>query len=422
MSRRLSSIIILILAVALVAAVVARPQSQSAPAARAGVNHSAHERKILHWVDPMHPAYTAPGPGVAPDCGMQLVPVYEDEISVAAPATSSVAGRATVKLSESRRQLIGVQTARAGAREMGRNVRTVGRIAIDERRLHTVVAKFDGYVEKLYANTTGAVVRRGEPLLSAYSPDLLATQQEYLIALRAARQSPSLADAARRRLLLWDVTPAEVRALERSGVARKSTTIVSPVSGTVMTRLAVEGSRVTAGMPLFEIAALDRVWIQADVYESELSAVRLGAAATMTLSYLPGRSWQGRVSFIAPSVDPLTRTVRVRIEADNRDAALKPEMFADVVIRQQPRRAIAVPDSAVLQTGTRSIVFVVKPNGDFEPREIALGVRDGEFREVVRGVEEGETVVTQANFLVDSESQLKAALGRMSATPAEHVH
>jgi membrane fusion protein, copper/silver efflux system len=371
---------------------------------------SAEQKKILYWVDPMHPAYKSDKPGIAPDCGMQLVPVYAD---AAAPGASTVNGYANVKLTSDRQQLIGVQTGMTEMRSLGRSVRTVGRVAVDETRLYKISTKFDGYIEKLYVNVTGQQIRKGQPLFSVYSPDLLATQQEYLLALRAAKQAPSLLAAARQRLLLWDITPGEIRQLERTGAARKSVTIYSPTNGYVLNKLAVEGARVTPGEPLFEIANLDHVWVQADVYESELQFVRLGAPATTTLSYIPGRTWAGRVTFIAPTVDPVTRTVKVRSEFDNADGALKPDMFGDVVIQQPARVVVVVPESAVLQTGTRSVVFLVKADGTFEPREVSVGTKSEQFYEVRSGLAAGEKVVTQANFLIDSESRLKAALAQL---------
>jgi len=375
-------------------------------------------KKIFYWVDPMHPAYRSDKPGIAPDCGMKLVPVYEDG---AGAATSMVSGYANVKLTAERRQLIGVQTGMTEMRSLGRSVRTVGRVTADETRLYKITTKFDGYIEKLYVNVTGQQIRRGQPLFSVYSPDLLSTQQDYLLAMRAAKQAPSLLAAARQRLLLWDITPAEIRQLERTGTARKSVTIYSPTNGYVINKIAVDGARVTAGEPLFEIANLDRLWIQADVYESELQFIRLGAPTTTTLSHIPGRTWTGRVTFIAPTVDPMTRTVKVRAELDNADGAVKPDMFGDVVIQQPERRVIVVPDSAVLQTGTRSVVFVVRGDGTFEPREITVGTKEDEFYEVRSGLAANEKVVTQANFLIDSESRLKAALAQMNA-PGGHQH
>ncbi len=379
--------------------------------ATAALKDSGQKKKILYWVDPMHPVYKSDKPGKAPDCGMELVPVYAEGTS---SAPSTVNGYANVKLTSDRQQLIGVQTGMTEIRTLGPSVRTVGRVAVDETRLYKISTKFDGYIEKLYVNVTGQQISKGQALFSVYSPDLLATQQDYLLATRAAKQAPSLLAAARQRLLLWDVTPAEIQELERTGKARKSITIYSPASGFVLNKIAVEGAKITAGEPLFEIANLNRVWIQADVYESELQFIRLGATATTTLSYIPGRTWTGRVTFIAPTVDPMTRTVKVRSEFENADGALKPDMFGDVVIQQPARQVVVVPDSAVLQTGTRSVVFIVKSDGTFEPREIAVGTKSEQFYEVRSGLAAGERVATQANFLIDSESRLKAALAQMS--------
>jgi Cu(I)/Ag(I) efflux system membrane fusion protein len=361
-------------------------------------NRQQPQKKALYWVDPMHPAYKSDKPGTAPDCGMDLVPVYDDGAA------------ASAKLTTERRQLIGVQTGVAETRAIGRSLRTVGRVAIDETRLRKVTTKFDGYIEKLYVDFTGKAVRRGQPLFTIYSPDLLATQQEYLIALRAAKQSPLLLDAARRRLQLWDIGTADIRELERSGATRKSLSIASPVSGVVLNKMAVEGARVTAGEPLFEIADLSRVWIVADIYESELAWIHTGAEATVTLSYLPGRTFRGKVTFIAPTVDPMTRTAKVRVEVDNADGALKPEMFGDVVIAEPPRNATVVPESAVLATGTRVVVFVMKDDWAFAPRDVETGTKTEQFIEIRRGLQAGEKVATQANFLIDSESRLKSAL------------
>jgi len=409
MKTKLPWILTIVLAIALVAVLVARPGHKTSTTTK--TTAVATQKKILYWVDPMHPAYKSDKPGTAPDCGMALVPVYDDG-TMGSESTTDVSGYTNVKLTPERQQLIGVQTGIVEVRNMGRSVRTVGRIAVDETRLYKISTKFEGYIEKLYVNITGQPIRRGQALFSVYSPDLLATQQEYLLALRAAKQSPTLLEAARQRLLLWDMTPGELRQLERSGTARKSVMIASPTSGFVLNKIAVEGARVMPGEPLFEIANLDRLWLLADVYESELPFVHIGAPATMTLSYIPGRTWTGRVTFIAPIVDPMTRTVKVRVEFDNRDGALKPDMFANVTIEEPTREATVVPASAVLQTGTRAIVFIVNADGTFTPREITVGSKSNDAWEVRSGVEAGEKVVTQANFLVDSESRLKAALGK----------
>ncbi len=421
MKTKLPWILTLVLAIALGMTLFGRSKNDSAASADSHAEHKAAEKKVLYWVDPMHPAYKSDKPGTAPDCGMDLVPVYEGADGPGG-APSDVSGYSNVKLTAGRQQLIGVQTAVAETRSIGRTVRAVGRVAVDETRLHRVTTKLDGYIEKLYVDYTGKEVRRGQPLFSVYSPELLATQQEYLLALRAAKQSPSLLESARRRLQLWDISASDIRRLEATGETRKSLTIASPASGFVMTRNATEGARIAPGEPLFEIADLDRVWILADVYESELAFARIGAPAKVTLSYLPGRTFAGKVTFVTPSVDPMTRTAKVRIEVDNRDHSLKPDMFADVFIEEPARSVTVVPDSAVISTGTRSVLFVVKEGGTFEPREVQTGTKSDGFVEIRSGVEPGEIVATQANFLIDSESRLKAALAQMSGPGAHSGH
>ncbi len=423
MKTKLPWILTILLAITVVALLIARPAAK--PAVAKGDAHAGHsatqQRKILYWVDPMHPAYKSDKPGTAPDCGMDLVPVYEGDTAPAG-SQSNVSGYSNVKLTTERQQLIGVQTGLAETKTIARTVRTVGRVAIDETRLHKITTKFDGYIEKLYVDYTGREVRRGQPLFSIYSPDLFATQQEYLLAMRAAKQSPQLLESARRRLQLWDIGAGDIRQLEQTGKLRKSLTIYSPANGFVMTKNAIEGAKVNAGEPMFEMADLSRVWILADVYESELAFVRLGETATATLSYLPGRTFTGNVTFITPTVDPMTRTAKVRVEIDNRDGALKPEMFADVVIQEPQRMVTVVPESAVIVTGTRSVLFVVKDDGMFEPREVETGVKSEQSIEIRRGVQPGEKVATQANFLIDSESRLKAALAQMSGPGGHSGH
>lgn len=407
----------------------------ASPAASPGPTTPAaakSERKILYWVDPMHPQYKSDKPGTAPDCGMELVPVYADG-GTSEPA-ASVEGYATVDLPPERRQAIGVAVGPVERRELVKTIRAVGRVATDERRVHRIHAKFEGYVERLYVDFTGKAIRRGQPLLSVYSPDLFATQQEYLLAHRAKREleaSPNRAvsrgaselyESARQRLLLWDIPRSEIERLERTGEPRRALTLISPADGVVVAKNVVAGARVMPNDPLFEIADLSRVWVLADVYESEIPSVRLGQTGRMTLSYLPGRVWTGKVTFIAPTINPDTRTVSVRLEFDNPDRTLKPEMFAEVVLERSLGSVVTVPEGAVLSTGTRSLVFVDKGEGRFEPREVEPGTKVDSWWEIRKGLAPGEQVVTQANFLIDSESRLKAALGGLAPAPGAHEH
>jgi RND family efflux transporter MFP subunit len=394
-------------------------------------------RKVLYWTDPMTPGYKSDKPGKSPFMDMELVPVYEGGASDSPEGSKDVKGYTSIHLGTDRQQLIGVQIGKVEKRKMSKTIRAVGRIAVDETALHHIHAKFEGYIEQLFVDYIGKPVRKGQPLASIYSPDLLATQQEYLLAYRAWRQfsqsgSPDLVrngkelyDSARQRLLLWDIRPADIDRLEKTGTPLKALTLYSPIDGTVMAKNAVQGNRVMPGDSLFEIAGLAHVWALADVYEYELPFVHIGQTAAVTLSYLSGRQWSGRVTFIAPTVDEKTRTVKVRVELDNRDMTLKPDMFTEVRIEQSGGAVVAVPIDAVLSTGSRTIVFVPREGGRFEPREVQLGARVDGYYQVVSGLAEGDPVVTQANFLIDSESRLKAALSDMAApksAPAEHQH
>lgn len=428
-----------VFAAALVAVLIGRRTATDAGRVDAAspVPASKAEKKILYWVDPMHPAYKSDKPGTAPDCGMDLVPVYEDA-PTAAPQGKPVAGYSTISLTPERQQAIGIELGKVEIRDLTKTIRAVGRVSFDETLLHQVHAKFEGYVEDLYVDYTGKPVRKGQPLLSIYSPDLLATQQEYLLAFRARQQfrgssnadlsrgGTDLYESARQRLLLWDISPAELDRLEKTGRPRKALTLHSPVSGFVMVKNAVRGARVMPSDSLFEIAGLHRVWVLADVYESEAPFVAVGQNARMSLSYLPGRTWTGKVTFIAPVLDEATRTVKVRIEFANPDGVLKPEMYSEVLLERPLGRVVAVPESSVLSTGTRSIVFVAKGGGQFEPREVKPGAKIDSYYQVLEGLAAGEEVVTQANFLVDSESRLKAALTEMAPaadkTPAAAPH
>jgi len=385
------------------------------------------KRRILYWTDPMTPGYKSDKPGKSPFMDMELVPVYDDGGPAGPETPKAVAGYSAIQLGSDRQQLIGVQIGKAEKRKLSKTIRAVARVAVDETTLSHIHAKFEGYIEHLFVDYTGKPVRKGQPLASIYSPDLLATEQEYLLAYRASRrfsssENPDLArngkelyDSARQRLLLWDIRPADIERLEKTGVPTKAVTLYSPIDGTVMSKNAVEGNRVMPGDSLFEIAGLQRVWALADVYEYEIPLVRVGQTAVATLSYLPGREWRGRITFVSPVVDEKTRTVKVRVELDNRDMTLKPDMFAEVRIEQAGGDAIAVPIDAVLSTGSRTIVFIPREGGRFEPREVKLGNRVDGWYQVLSGIAEGEPVVTQANFLIDSESRLKAALSDMAA-------
>jgi membrane fusion protein, copper/silver efflux system len=376
------------------------------------------KRKVLFYRNPMDASIQSNTPA-KDHMGMDYVPVYEDE---AEGSSSSVEGRAMVTIPSERLQMLGVRSEGVQAGPLKRSIRTVGRVAVDERRIHQIHTKYEGYVERLYVDFTGKFVRKGDPLLSIYSPELLATQQEYLLAYRSqeqlqksgiasvAEQGSELLNAARRRLLLWDVRPADIERLEQTGEAHRTLDQYSEVSGYVTQKMAVQGTRITPADPLFDIADLSHVWVLADVYESDVSSIRLGMKGTISLSYLPGRTWVGTVSYIAPSVEEATRTVKVRLEVLNKGTELKPDMFAEVTLWDDLGSGLLVSESAVIDAGDRQIVFVDRGEGRFEPREVRLGSRVGAGFQVLSGLAEGDRVATGANFLLDSESSLKAAI------------
>ncbi len=425
--RRATRTSVAMLAVAALAAA-----SISWTACRSSHEHGAPaEAAAAKYHCPMHPTVVSDKPGECPICGMDLVLI--EPADAPAPA-AGIPGRAVVSLTPERRALLGVRSEEVREARLERAITTVGRVAVDERRVAHVHAKFEGYVERLYADFTGKYVRKGEPLLALYSPELIATQQEYLLALRAekelgasriasvARGGANLAEAARERLRLWDISETDIADLERTGTIRRAFTLYAEAGGFVTTKNVVQGMRVMPADTLFEIADLSSVWVLADVYESDLPDVRLGMRAAIALPYEPGREWRGRVSNIAPTVDGATRTVKVRVDVSNQGGLLKPDMFGDVVLRVEEGQGLVVPDSAVIDAGDRRLVFVDHPDGTVEPRAIEVGAKAAGGYQVLRGLARGERVVTSANFLLDSESSLKAAIAAMAArSPSAHA-
>ncbi|WP_239989615.1 efflux RND transporter periplasmic adaptor subunit [Corallococcus macrosporus] len=326
----------------------------------------------------------------------------------------------------SRQQLIGLRTAPVTEGKVGGTWRTNGRVAIDETRVRRVNMKVAAFVERVYADFTGKPVRQGEPLFSVYSPELLAAQEEYLLALRTrqslsqaggmATDGDALVAAARRKLQLWDVPPATLERLAKTGEASRTLTLVSPISGVITKKDVVEGARLELGATPYEVVDLSRVWVLADVYESELRHAKVGMPATLQLKAFPNRVFAGKVAFLDPVLDPAMRTVKVRLEFPNPDGDLRPEMFGEVVLRGTTRNALKIPSDAVVPTGTTQVVFVALGDGRFQPREVHLGESDGKSVEVTSGLKVGDQVVTGANFLVDSESRLRASLAALAAS------
>jgi Cu(I)/Ag(I) efflux system membrane fusion protein len=391
--------------------------SSAPPSADAGKAAAPTERKVLYYRNPMGLPDTSPVPK-KDSMGMDYVPVYEGA-DQGAPGTVTVSG--------DRIQTLGVRTEPASKRSLSRTVRAVGSVELSERGQHTVAPKFEGWIEKLHVNTTGQAVARGQPLAEVYSPELVSAQREYLIALQAARSLKSagteaqtgvqqLAAAALERLRNWDISEAQLARLAEGGEPRRTLTLTAPVSGVIVKDPPVAGMRFMPGEALFKIADLSRVWLIADVFEQDLALVRIGTRGAISVSAFSDRTFPGEVTFIYPTLNADTRTARVRIELDNPKGELKPGMYGTVQIDAGPKREVlTVPDSAVIDSGTRQIVLVALGEGRFEPRDVKLGARGEGFIEVLSGVKEGESVVTRANFLIDSESNLKSALAGFSS-------
>jgi Cu(I)/Ag(I) efflux system membrane fusion protein len=335
----------------------------------------------------------------------------------------------TVQISPEKQQLIGVKFGTVEMRPLEKVIRTVGRVDYDEKRIVTISPKIGGWIEDLFVDFTGRFVRQEEPLLTIYSPELVSTQEEYLVALRARKdlvRSPfpevaasgnSLAESAKRRLKLWDISDDQIKFLEESGQAKKTLTLYSSFSGFVLEKTAYKGMSVMPGMALFKIADLSVVWLYVDIYEYELPFVRLGQEATIQLSYLPGETFRGKAIYIYPSLNPETRTAKVRFEIPNSHQRLKPEMYANVEIKVQLGRKLVVPEGAIIDTGLRQLAIIDKRGGYFEPREVKVMRGTENYYEVISGLKAGDRVVTSANFLVDSESKLKEAVGGMAGMP-----
>jgi membrane fusion protein, copper/silver efflux system len=334
-----------------------------------------------------------------------------------------------VNVSPERQQLVGIRTASAEIRPMVKKIRTVGIVTYDETRVAQVFSKVEGWIEKLMANYTGKLVQKGQPLFTLYSPDLVSTQEEYLLALKAKETlgsssikeisvgSDSLLESAHRRLSLWDISEEQINNLEKTGKPQRTLTFFSPISGFVVKKDALQGMRVMPDKELYTITDLSTVWVNADIYEYELSYIRIGQTATIKLSYFPARNFAGKVSWISPVMDEKTRTAKVRLEFANRDFILKPEMYANVEIDIDAGRKLAVPDEAVLDSGLRKVVFLDKGEGRFEPAEVKIGDKFDGYYEVLAGLSPGERILASASFLLDSESRLKEAMGAMAGMP-----
>lgn len=385
------------------------------------------------------PALLSPAEsGQSEMAGMEMPGMGTKEEKKPAPAQKSIGAESSrgpedvpgiVTISPERLQTIGVKYEQVTRRPLEKLIRTVGRLAVDERRLAKVTIKFHGWIEELFVSALGDHVKKGQRLFTIYSPDLVASQEEYLLAVRGQKQlgssefpevaqgSKDLLEAAKRRFQLWDITEDHIRELEKTGKVMRTLPIHSPITGTVIKKEALAGAHVEPGEELYTIADLSRLWILADIYEYELSFVKVGQKAAVTLSYDPSTVLNAHVGFIYPTLDATTRTAKVRFELDNADEKLKPDMYANVELRVDLGMRLAIPQEAIIESGQKQVVFLHLGGGKLEPRLIKTGVKTGELSEVLAGVKEGEHIVTSANFLIDSESRLKSVVDSMGGMP-----
>jgi membrane fusion protein, copper/silver efflux system len=363
---------------------------------------------VDHYTCSMHPSVREAAPGTCPICGMNLVPVTREQQE-----------QGVVSIDDARQQLIGVRTEPVVTAPMRDTFRAVGHVTYDESALFEVNLKVHGWITKLYVSETGQRVGKNQPLLSMYSPELYNAEQDFLLGVQGAaasasapdsgRRTDTLAQASRQRLHLLGVTDAQIDAIARAGKPSEELVVASPASGFVIEKNVVEGASVDAGMRLYRIASLDKVWVDADVYESDLARVRVGQHATVTLDYLPGRAYEAQVAYVYPYLDAASRTGRVRLELANKDLDLRPGMYASVALASDLGVRLQLPAAAVVYTGPRRLVFVDLGGGRFRPTEVQVGTESNGMYEVLSGLSSGDRVATSGVFLIAAEARISTA-------------
>jgi Cu(I)/Ag(I) efflux system membrane fusion protein len=370
---------------------------------------------IAYYTCSMHPAVHSETPGKCPICSMTLTPVTKDE-----------QGAGVIHIDEARRAMLGIRTTRVVLAAIDLAITAKGRLVVDETRLHEITLKVGGYVSDLRINATGQSVHRGDMLFTLYSPELYAAQQEYLIArsnreaLHDTARGDVLVQASETKLRLWGLADDQLRAISERGQPIERIPFRSPAAGVVIEKNVIDGAAVTAGARLFKIADLDQIWVEADVYEADLPRIKKDLPATITLTYLPGEVFAGKVAFIYPYLDPASRTGRVRIALANKTLQLKPDMFATVTFKVPLGPRLMVPSEAVVYTGPRRLVFLDLGKGALRPQEVTIGTMTGDNVEIVTGLKEGDVVVSSGNFLVAAESRVRSASGFWGDGDANH--
>lgn len=384
-----------------------RVGASSGEPATTGTGARATSDAIDHYTCSMHPSVRQPGPGKCPICGMDLIPV-----------TKAQREQGVVTIDEARQQLIGVRTGSVIEGPLKRSFRAVGHVTYDESALKDVTLRVRGFITKLFVNRTGQRVKAGQPLFLVYSPDVFSAEQDFLLANQAGAATPAstgpapggrlelLGRAARQRLQLLGLSDAEIDAVQKRGTPSESVSFASPASGFVIEKDVVEGAAVDAGMRLFRIAALDKVWVEAEVYEADLAHVRVGQSATVTLDYLPGRAYDAKIAYVYPFLEPAARTGRVRVELANKELELRPGMYASVNLASEAESRVQVPAAAVVYTGPRRIVFIDLGNGRFKPQEVRVGAEADGMYEVLEGLRPGDRVATSGVFLIAAEARI----------------